>query len=496
MTQPVSVLADTTFVAVNVHAGDSAFQCKLHAHTTVTALLPQLREQFAGSVHSEGTVHAYLTAERVEWALEVGPMRKRLDPEITLAEAQIAPGADLYLTHRTRTESYPVLRDDVAEGAAEVSRRLFAVLDGRDTRRLADAALPLAVAAVGAVGIADVLAGNAAARWPVVGVLAALAVMCATIAGVLSRARDEFDDVSASLCVCAYLATAGAALAGVPRNLGIWHLATVGAAVATMVVALWSVTANKPAGLHVGAAAVSACAVLVGALHIILPVSSQAAAAQMVFLSLVVIVCAVQFSRGVGRVLVNYIPTTGEPVIRRSEQTVAAVSRRSTSGVAIEAMLNQEARVITTLKALIGMVAGAGMALVAAAAAGGYFTSTYEWHMFALVGSASVATVAIGRGLVIRAAAVPLMVAGPLAATAYLAGRAVSPHQADSVVLIAGAAPLMLFVLLSTLWAIRAQSMHSPLDKRRLERVAVLAVVAVFPLLVLIMDGWSKVRNR
>ena len=136
------------------------------------------------------------------------------------------------------------------------------------------------------------------------------------------------------------------------------------------------------------------------------------------------------------------------------------------------------------------------MALVAAAAAGGYFTSNYEWHMFALVGSASVATVAIGRGLVIRAAAVPLMVAGPLAATAYLAGRAVSPHQADSVVLIAGAAPLMLFVLLSTLWAIRAQSMHSPLDKRRLERVAVLAVVAVFPLLVLIMDGWSKVRNR
>ena len=56
-------------------------------------------------------------------------------------------------------------------------------------------------------------------------------------------------------------------------------------------------------------------------------------------------------------------------------------------------------------------------------------------------------------------------------------------------VLIAGAAPLMLFVLLSTLWAIRAQSMHSPLDKRRLERVAVLAVVAA-----LVLTGFLSAR--
>ena len=35
MNQPASVLSDTTFVAVNVHARDTAFHCKLHAHTPV-----------------------------------------------------------------------------------------------------------------------------------------------------------------------------------------------------------------------------------------------------------------------------------------------------------------------------------------------------------------------------------------------------------------------------------------------------------------------------
>jgi hypothetical protein len=43
---------------------------------------------------------------------------------------------------------------------------------------------------------------------------------------------------------------------------------------------------------------------------------------------------------------------------------------------------------------------------------------------------------------------------------------------------------------------VRAQKLHSPLGKRRLELAATAAVVTMFPLLVLIMEGWSKVRNR
>ncbi|MFA5711734.1 type VII secretion integral membrane protein EccD [Mycolicibacterium sp.] len=494
MTQPVSVLSDTTFVAVNVRARDSAFQCKLHAHTPIVALLPQLREQFI-SVAKGGAIGEYLNAERVEWALEAGPIRARLDPETTLDEAGIVPGADLYLTHRTRTENYPVLRDDVAEGAAEVSKRMFTVLDGRDTRRLGAVSLPLTIAAVALIGIAEVFSGDSSTRPAVAGLLVALAVMCGSVAAVLSR-NDNYTDITGALCVSAYLATAAAALTGVPRDLGVWHLATVGAAVATVVVVLWSLTGNKPASLHVGVAVAAACAVLVGLLRLVLPSSSQAVAAQLVFAAVVVIVCGTQMSRAVGQVQVNYIPSTGEPLVRRSEMTVSQVSRRSTSGVAIEAMLNQENRVITTLQALIGMVTAAGLIEVVAAGAAGYFTTNYEWHLFALVAAASVASVAVGRGLVIRAASVPLMVAGPLTATAYLIGRALSPHPATHAVLLAGTVPLLIFVLLSSIWAIRAKTLHSPLSKRRLEFAATIAVVTMVPLLVFMMDGWSKIRNR
>jgi hypothetical protein len=330
----------------------------------------------------------------------------------------------------------------------------------------------------------------------VVAVLAALSVMCASVGTVLARTRTGYGDVSGALCVSSYLTTAAVALVAVPRALGVWHLTTVGGAVATMVVVLWSLTGNVPAALHVGVGAAAACAVLVGVVHLALSVSSQAVAAQLVYVAVVLIVWGIQISRAVGRVRVNYIPTTGEPLVRRSKMTVAQVSRRSTSGVAIESILNQESRVITTLQALIGIVTAAGAMLVAAAAAGGYFTASYEWHMFVLVCAAAVAAVAVGRGLVIRAAAVPLMVSGPLAATAYLAGRALSEHQASPAVLVAGTAPLLVFVLLSAIWAVRAQSLHSPLGKRRLEFVATAAVMTMFPLLVLIMDGWSRVRNR
>lgn len=495
MNQPASVLSDTTFVAVNVHARDTAFHCKLHAHTPVVELLPQLRKQFLDRAHG-GELGTYLTAERVEWALEVGPIRERIDPESTLDEAEIVPGADLYLTHRARTESYPVLRDDVAEGAAEVSKRLFTVIDGRDTRRLGTFALPFAVAAASVIGMGDVLSGDHEGRWIVLGALVALALMCASLAAVLSRTSGSYSDVSASLCVSAYLATAAAAVTGVPRELGVWHLTTAGAAVATVAVALWSLTDNRPPTLHVAVAAVSVSAVLVGLLHVAFSVSSQAVAAQMIFAAVLIIVWSTPFARAVGRMQVNYIPTTGEPLVRRAEMTVAQVSRRSTSGVAIESMLNQENRVITTLHALIGLVTAGGALLVVSAAAAGFFTTNYEWHMFALVAAAAVAAVAVGRGLVIRAAAFPLLVAGPLAATAYLAGRALSDHRADQTVLVAGTVPLLIFVLLAAIWSVRAQTLHSPLGKRRLEFLAIAAVATMFPLLVLIMDGWSKVRNR
>lgn len=494
MTQPTTVLSDTTFVAVNVHARDSSFQCKVHAHTSIVALLPQLREHLRGL--ASGATRDYLVTEHVEWALEAGPIRGRLDSEKTLDEAGVAPGTDIYLTHRTRTESYPVLRDDLADGTAEVSKRLFAVIDGSDTRRLGVITLPAAIAAIGAIGIFDVLAGDVGVRWWVSGGLGVLALMCAMVAVVLTRTRENYGDVAGSLCVATYLATAGAAMVGVPRSLGVWHLTTVGASVATIAVVLWALTGNRPARLHVGVTAVAVGAVLIGVLHTKVSVSSQAVAAQMIFVALAVILWATQTSRMVGRVLVNYIPTTGEPLINRQDMSVAQVSRKSTSGAAIESMLNQEARVIETLNAMIGMVTAAGVTMAVSAFCGGYFTYTFEWHMFALVAAAAVVVIAVGRGLVIRAASLPLMVCGPVIWVAYLSGRALSPTRADNTVLLAGAAPLLIAVLLSAIWSIRQQTMNSPISKRRLERIATIAVIVVPPLLFLIMDGWSRVRNR
>lgn len=494
MTQPVSVLNDTTFLAVNVHIRNAELHCKLHAYTPVLSLTEQLREHFLGLVDDDAAV-AYLTAQRVQWALEHGPVRRRLDPETTLDEAGVRPGADLYLTHRTRTESYPVLRDDVAEGAAEASKRMFTVLDGNDTRRLGVIALPAAAAVASLMGLASVFSVSQANRLAVSVVLGMLTLMSMSMAGVLARLRQGFDDVSGALSVAAYITAAAAAFVAVPRAPSVWHVTTSGAAVGVVAAILGPVTRNRPAALHVGVGTAAMCAVLLGALRSATNSSPQATAAQLIFFSAVVMAYGTPISRMIGKLRGNYIPTTGEPLVTKDE-TVAKVSRRSTSGAAIEAILNQEERVKTTLKALIGMMTSAGAMLVVGSGAAGYFTRSYEWHMFALVTAGSVAAVAVGRGLVIRSAALPLLVSGPCAASAYLIGRCLSPRPAGVEVLASGAVPLMVFVVISAIWAVRAKSLHSPIDKRRLEALATVAVIAMFPLVVLMMELWSKIRNR
>jgi len=493
-----SVLNDVTFISVNVHARDVAFGCKLHIHTPVVALIPQLRETLLTHYGDSPELRDYLTAEPVEWALEYGPIREKVDADATLDEAGITPGTDLYLVHRTRTESFPVLRDDVAEGAAEVSKRTFAVLEARDTRRMGAMAIPAAVGAAAAVGMAGVLGGVADGpiRWLVVGALAALTLMCVSLAGVLVRSYDNYADVSAALSVGAYLAAAAAAVAGVPRAPGVWHLLTAGAVITTTAVALWSATGNRPAALHTGAITLGGAGVLVGLAHLVYPVSSQAVAAQLVAVAAGVMVWSTQTSRLVGGVQVNYIPTTGEPLVNSDAAAVHEVSKRSTSAAAIEAMLNQENRVITTLRALVGMAIGASVLLVVSAGAAGYFTVHYEWHLFALVIAAAVAAVAVGRGVVIRAASVPLVIAGPLAVTSYLVGRSIAPSPAGPEVLAAGLIPLLVIVLFSAIWAIRSRGLHSPFGKRRLELIAAVAVATVLPLLAFIMELWSRLRSR
>lgn len=494
MTQPVSVLNDTTFMAVRVQLRSSEMHCKLHAFTPVMLLADQLREHFLELVSSESD-EQYLKAERVQWALEHGPARRRLDPETTLDAAGVLPGADLYLTHRTRTESYPVLRDDVAEGAAEVSKRRFSVVDSTDTRRLGVVAIPATAAFVALMCLASVFSVSQSSRLVASITLGVLAAMCMPMAAVLARLRTGFADLAASLAVAAYICTAAGAFVAVPRTPGLWHVTTAGSAVGVAVAILAPAMRNRPAALHVGVGTAAVCAVLIGVARTLDPVSSQAVAAQLIFLAAVTMAYGTGIARTIGRLRGNYIPTTGEPLVTEKE-TVAKVSKRSTSGNAIEAILNQEERVDTTLRALIGMVSAAGAVLVVAGFIGGYFTRSYEWHMFALVAAAAVVATAIGRGLVIRAASLPLMVSGPATAAAYLIGRCVSPHPAEFQVVVAGAAPLLLAILVSVIWTVRATSRHSPVEKRRLEAVATLAVIAIFPLMVLIMETWPKVRHR
>jgi type VII secretion integral membrane protein EccD len=494
MTRPVPVLNDTTFVAVNVHVRDTEMHCKLHAHTSVLSLTEQLQEHFLELVSREDD-EKYLKSERVQWALEYGPIRRRLDPEVTLDAAGVTPGADLYLTHRTRTESYPVLRDDIAEGAAEVSKRMFDVLDGRDTRRMGVIALPAATVLVCLIGLADVFSVRSGDRLAVAVILGVLAVMSMSMAAVLSRVREGYGDLAGALCVAAYISAAFGAFVAVPREPSIWQVTTAGAAVGVVVAVLAPVTKNRPASLHVGVGAAVVCLVALGVVRSAISSSSQAVAAQLIFLSAVLMCCGPPISRMVGRLRGNYIPTTGEPLVT-SEETVAKVSKRSTSGHAIEAILNQEDRVRTTIHALVGMMSAAACLLVGASAAGGYFTRSYEWHMFVLVAASAVVSVAVGRGLVLRSASWPLLVSGPTAAAVYLVGRFMSPHPADVGVVLAGAVPLLVFTVVSSIWAVRAKSLHSPIEKRRLEIIATLAVISMFPLVVLIMESWSRVRNR
>lgn len=488
-------MSTVTYSGFCVHAQGSAFQVKLDTRTPIAELIPQLLDELAPLSESD-EVREFLEAEWASWAIERGPVRHRIDPESTLADSGVRPGTDLYLTHRKATEDYPVLHDDVAQGAEVVSADLYPKMSPEDTRRIGAAALPLAVAALSAVGAGSVILGDGGAiRWVVLGMLAVVSAMCLSTATVLLRAYEAYDDVAAGLSLSAYIAGAGAAVVSIPRDLSIWHLTTVGAVTVAMAAVQIALTGNRPATLHAGVAAVATCSVIVGVAGMLYEVSAQAAAAQMTALLLAIAVYSPQLARIAGRLRVNYLPATGEPLTDRRDMSIKEVSRRSTSAVAIEAVINRRDRVVETLSLLVGMVSGVSLAIIVAAFAGGWFTRQYEWQMFFLVAASCVALIAAGRGFAPRAAAVPLLIAGPTAWAAYLLGRAIGQHPADNTVLLAGAVPALTALLISAAWAIRQKDMYSPLSKAHLERIATVAVITVVPLLVLVMQVWARIRN-
>lgn len=493
--------SDTQFVHVTVWADTSSYDLELHLYSPIVEVIPDAIEQMIASLDADGKSSRWLRATGVQWCLAKGATGTMLDSSTTLEDAGIEFGNTLHLRKRRRTEGPPMWRDDVAQGAAEVSKQHFELLEPADTRRMAVLGYPLAVLALVILGAVS-LRPLPESRWVSVGVLAFLAFVSAAVATVLYRSYvdaespgEKYTDVAASLTVTTYFAAVGAAFLAVPRDVGIWHVAVAGAALLGVAIAMSALTVKRPAGVHIGAGAAGAVLALVGCLHLVVPISGQAAAALVMWLSGLVIMIAAGLSRSTSGVELQQVAATGEPLVRDENASVVAVSRKSTSSQAIEDMINSHAKVVVSFQSLVGLMVAMSVLLPIASAFAGAQTRQYEWYLFGATLGIAAATFAFGRTMALRAASVPPMIAGPLMWISYLVGRALSDTAIPMAVLAAGAGIFAVVTYVAATGAIARKKIKSPITKKNLTRIAQFGGLVALPLIGFICEIW-RIRNH
>lgn len=493
---PVDIVKDSTFVSVNIRADKLAFAGKVHIRTPVSDLIHDILRDFRREAVTDRSDVSYLNAQGVSWALEYGPTRKLIPLDMTLEEVDIRNGSTLYLTHRQSTESYPILRDDIAEGAVDVSKREFPIVEAKDTRTAALFAFPATAAIMALTGLGLISGDASVFRWPAVGVLGLIAFMTAALAVVLyQKPEDKNEDIAASLSVSAYIAAAAAGICAIPRDMSIWHIATAGAAVVTLMTILILASGNRPARLHVGVGVLAITSIVIGGLQYLINTSTQGLAVEFMAAAAVLMIWSTKSSRNIGGVQVNYIPTLGEPMQDRATLSVAEVSRNSGSKGALESMMNRETNVIAATNAMIGQAYACSAMSIVAATVAGWHTASYEWPLFAYVAAICIIMLSVSRAVAIRGVALPLLAAGVGTWAGYMVGRVQADIPPSPLLIGLASIILVVGVVVGSMWAIRKRRMHSPLRKRDLGWIAALAILSIGPLLVFIVGLLGRIRG-
>ncbi|WP_158548625.1 type VII secretion integral membrane protein EccD [Blastococcus sp. TF02A-26] len=449
---------------ITVAAPDRRVDVALPDAVPVAELLPTLLRHAGTGLADAGQEHGGWALRRVDGTV--------VDPGRSLAGQEVRDGEVLHLVPRQR--EWPELDyDDVVDAIARSARERSRTWGSAATRRagvaVAAVALVLALLAALGAGTDRTTAGSVALG------VAALALLTA---GVLARALGDAGAAVVLGVVAIAGAAAGAAVVGLgDRGLispGPWQVvagSVTGACVSLLVLGLVSV--------HAQYAVAGATAGLLGAVAGLAAVTDAVDAVDAAALVLVLAVAAIPaaplLAVRLGKVPMPVLPATTEELLTDRPQVsrarVAAQVRRSD-------------------ELLTGMLAGAGLVAVVAAAV---LVADRRWTALLLVGLAAVGTLLRARLFPAVRHRVSLLVPG-LVGLGLLAAAGTSLSASTRLAVLVPA--LVLAALVSLAAGLRfADRRPSPYLGRVADVLEVLVVLALVPVACLLVGLYGYLRG-
>ena len=499
----------TRYVRTSIVMRDCTVDVQLPADTPIEDVVFELIRYLNTELLRQNRDTKWLQDADARWSLERFG-RGQMDGDSSLWECGVRDGARLFLVKNARNERYPALIDDSAESVAEFQEEFPDWRYQVDGVRFAITSLGVlagfaSLAALFFVGWAE--PADTAVRYPVVGALGFIALLCLGVAAIMERADNAF--LTSSLVVSGYISVASAAFLAIPRHPGMWHVAAAGAVVLVYAAVIASVT-RSAAGVHAAAVVIAAVPTLVLAINAFYPSPPAVIGAQIGTVALLVLLAS-RLPLGLAKVAPPYVPAPGEPLVDPSTERGTAdvnrtaatlerddISRNTNARELIEAVINQKPQNELAHRYQTGIVFGTSLVMILSAFLSAFTVEDpLKWGVFVFWVGIAVSVMNRARNYVDRTAHVILLAASGIIMMSYISALMVSHPYGNRDQILASVALTTFVVVIGSLWAIAQKKLFSPTRRFQFEIVErIFYAVPVIVLGIWLMEAYTKVRNR
>lgn len=483
-----------THTRITVQVPGHTVDLTLTKQSTVAALLlevvPYLRDALA---HHEDSAQ-WLGDRAAIWQLTT-VLGQHLPAGSTLSELNIADGAVLVLSKSDQRETYPPLIDDVAESIA-FAQRDMASWTSSAARNLASIVAPL----VAASGVAILVYAAWTGIFGVGAQLIACGVLALTAAGAIvggafglrAVTDPSTRQLAAAVILVGYICVAGAGVLVIPGEVSVLSVLTTAAITATVAV-IGLVSIGYPPRLHYTVATLGVLVLVAGLLMLATEDDPLVFAVFLGATALLFLLFAPRLSLVLAGIPMPFVPTMGETFVHDDSDDITTVESGSGSA-AITAIINQEKQVQDAYQCNIGLTWGALSAIGVSAIVAGM--SMHHHHSAAMAFYIVLTIAMLFRGKSFEDAVLSRSwLIG--AATSYVAFvLTVAVANDNYLYALIGLGVLTAGTVAACYVALREKVVNSPIVMKLLEILESISFATPIVLIVLILDGYNKVRGR
>lgn len=485
-----------THARITVQIPDHRVDVTMSRDRSLASLVPEIVPYIIAALEGKDDEKA------LEWVKDLNAvwqltttLSEHLPAGKSLRDLDIVDGVVLVLVKSDQREAYPVLIDDVAESIA-FAQRDMAVWTSASARALASLVAPV----VALVAVAAIVFGAWTDHVDSLGQATACGALAVIGAGLLVGAGlgiRKVEDPStrtlaAAMILVGYVCAAGAGMLVFPGTVDMFSV-IVSALVTTTTAIIMLTSISVPARLHYAVATFGAMVLIACLLTMATERDPLIFAVLLAATALLFLLFSARLSLVLAGIPMPFVPTMGETFVHENSDDVTAVDSGSSSA-AITAIINQEQQVQNAFQCRVGLSWGALLAIMVSGVVAG---ANMDHHQAAVMVFYVVITVAAlfrGKSFESVVESRSWLVAAVVTFTLFVLTLALTGTNYSYALI--GLGILIAATAMGCYVSIREKVVNSPVMLKLLELIESISFAMPIVLIVVILDGFNKVRGR